>query len=115
MLTGTTAARARVLHDRVVDRIARAGGEGVLVEADEIGLGAAPPASAALQAASMSGRSRSSSDEVQRGREQEDAAVPEIFAGRDIALGGLRVGLLDKAGDREGALARRRAAGRPAM
>ena len=41
--------------------------------------------------------------EVEPSRKQKDAAVPEILARGDIALGGLGIRLLDKLGDREGA------------
>jgi len=60
------------------------------------------PASAALQAASISGRSRPISARLKRHRKEEDAAVPEIFAGGEVALGRLGIGLFDKARHREG-------------
>ncbi len=90
-----------MLHDGVVDRIARAGLERRLVEPDEVGFG---PGSGERRLARGQhvGPQPLQFGQVQRSREQKDAAVPEILARGDIALGGVGVGLFDKAGDRKG-------------
>src|SRR5256885_16065759 len=94
---------ARMLHDGIVDGVGWAVGERRLVEADEIGIGFG------LFEGCLAGGQHFRPQplqlaEIQGGREQEDAAVPQIIAGGDIALGLRRLRLLDKARDGESAL-----------
>ena len=92
-----------MLHDGIVDGVGWAVGERRLVEADEIGIGFGL-FEGCLAGGQHVGPQPLQLAEIQGGREQEDAAVPEIIAGGDIALGLRRLRLLDKARHGEGAL-----------
>ena len=99
---------AGLLHHRVVDRVAAAGGEGLGVDAHEIEVGLC-----------CDERGRRGGGDVRRLRlelaqvaaraEQEHAAVPVVLARGHEALGGGEVGFLDEAVDGIDGTARRRA------
>ena len=91
-----------MLHHRVVDRDVLGGGEGILVETDEIEI--ALRLRQGLAAGGDGGRPQPLHlGEIELGGKEEDAAVPDVIAGGDIFLGTGTVGLLDKGLDRENA------------
>ncbi len=87
-----------MLHHRIVDRFAGQGGEFRLVEAQEVEIALRLVEGGAAEGDHV-GMPAGQLVEIEAGGKQEDAAVPEIVAGGEIAFGARAVGLLDEGGD----------------